>query len=394
MGTLGFNQDGTCCVVSRNNRVEIYNCEPFGKCFEWNSENETDAHEDGYLVEMLFSTSLIGIVSRSRDQQASHKLKIINTKRSTIICELNFPGSIVDIAMNRKRLCVLLDSGKIFIYDISCMKVLETLDLNVQPGQASRAVAAVTDTHDNLATSLQKKKTYPLMALSHDDRSILCYTTNATNVESPTSVPSNGDSKSSHDHRGLRDVVIYDALNLRPINYLNSLHKTSIACLTISPDGQMIATASVKGTIIRIFRTDIDSQFNSCGSLYAEFRRGSRPSKILQLIFSPKSELLACTGDTGTVHIFKLSSEYERNTQDPTDSTFGKGLPKFLSKKLQAHTLDRDYAHLTLEGSRKCVIAFPEEFQHLIYVLTDANEFRIYTIGEGKCMIAKLSSIC
>lgn len=79
------------------------------------------------------------------------------------------------------------------------------------------------------------------MVLSNDDRSILCFTA----YSSPK--------KNKPNSEALYDVVIYDTLNVTPVNYLNSVHKGNVACLAVSHDGKLLATASDKGTIIRVF---------------------------------------------------------------------------------------------------------------------------------------------
>ncbi|CAI7379628.1 BBT_collapsed_G0055120.mRNA.1.CDS.1 [Saccharomyces cerevisiae] len=179
MKVLQFNQDATCCVVAASShQISIFNCDPFGKCFEIDTKNSkkktsnnngtasnsesrnneesilitngsrdrTDAEEEEdnednalvtgnilkegeFVIEMLFSTSLIAIADRGQGLNKGKKLKIVNTKRKSTICEIVFPHEIVDVVMNRKRMCVLLESDQIFIYDISCMKPLETIDL-------------------------------------------------------------------------------------------------------------------------------------------------------------------------------------------------------------------------------------------------------------------------
>ncbi len=147
MKVLRFNQDASCCVVNSGaNELTVYNCDPFGKCFEFNISNVNgDSNDNGIgydsleagsssiesqvIAEMLFSTSLLAVVDKGQGINTGKKLKIVNIKKRSLICEIAFPSLIVDVVMNRKRICVLLDNDQIFIYDISCMKLMETLDL-------------------------------------------------------------------------------------------------------------------------------------------------------------------------------------------------------------------------------------------------------------------------
>ncbi len=55
-----------------------------------------------------------------------------DTQRQSVICELLFPTTILAVRMNRKRLIVVLEL-EIYIYDISTMKLLHTLETGPNP---------------------------------------------------------------------------------------------------------------------------------------------------------------------------------------------------------------------------------------------------------------------
>lgn len=511
MKVLRFNQDATCCVITHHKRVSIYNCDPFGECFSinWeennskyvydndhqnnisfnckkgNSDTQTNVginnkrndkcdninevfgedsqstpsyrevmvnEYDDCIVEMLFSTSLMTMTNGNKTNR--RKLKIINTKRKSTICELIFPTDIIDVVMNRKRLCVLLSSDQIFIYDISCMKLLDTIDLwenkinspfpknnnnnnnttendndvnKLLQNQLNpkHAVGHLGSSSKIKSTSRAKSIIGPKIALSNDDRSILAFST-----YHPT--------KSDPNNHVLRDVIIYDAINIKPINYLNDVHKGNIACLAINQDGTLITTASEQGTIIRVYNTGINAinssnksnssvtlnylQFNSKTPLLFEFRRGNRPSNIYQLTFNLTSTLIGCVGDSGTIHIFKLNDLFtynettgrkipnidhvsslinsNKNNQDSdinetldTEYSNKSNLDRskqeahFLSKRIKAtipkQNLQRDFAHVnTHDTNNKYCLGFPEEFPNQIYLAGDDGQFFTYAIPQ------------
>ncbi|QLL30865.1 hypothetical protein HG536_0A06800 [Torulaspora globosa] len=428
MKVLRFNQDASCCVVSAAaHQVNIYNCDPFGKCFELNDRTENDGHETsaqydtakqrsiptvdrGFIIEMLFSTSLVAIADRSRGSSNGRKLKIVNTKRNSTICELSFPHEIVDVVMNRKRMCILLESDQIYVYDISCMKPLETIDLwedhfkkAVKESRKPSAGRVLNDASRRRNSWGHRMR--PRMALSGDDRSILCYTSYSATKSNPESYL-------------LHDVVVYDALNVAPVNYLNSIHKGNISSLAVSHDGKLIATASDKGTIIRVVATGVDSEYDSTRPLLHEFRRGSRPCNLYQLVFNRNTTLLACVGDTDTIHIFGLNStdgngipneggEDERllanSNSDTLRDVVGSGespkqLATFLSRHLKASIpnqhLRRDSAHIKVRVDYDYCVGFPEEFPNQVYVASSDGTFKVYTIPStpGECVLSKTSS--
>lgn len=76
-------------------------------------------------------------------------------------------------------------------------------------------------------------------------------------------------------------------------------HRSPLSCVTLNDAGNLLATASDKGTIIRVF------SIPSARKLY-QFRRGSMPSRIYSMSFNTTSSLLCVSSATDTVHIFKL----------------------------------------------------------------------------------------
>ncbi|KAG6572837.1 putative autophagy-related protein [Phytophthora cinnamomi] len=123
---LNFNQEASCISVGTRQGFAIYNCEPFGKCFQ------EDIGGIG-IAEMLYCTSLVALVGAG-DQPAfsPRRLRVWNTKTGAAICDLNFVTAVLAVRMNRQRLVAVLER-KIYIFDISTMKILETLDTSPNP---------------------------------------------------------------------------------------------------------------------------------------------------------------------------------------------------------------------------------------------------------------------
>jgi len=93
--------------------------------------------------------------------------------------------------------------------------------------------------------------------------------------------------------------LIYDATKLDPVNVVEA-HNSPLSCIALNNEGTLLATASEKGTIIRVFSIP-DGQ-----KLY-QFRRGSIPARIYSMSFNSTSTLLCVSSATETVHIFRLS---------------------------------------------------------------------------------------
>jgi len=70
-------------------------------------------------------------------------------------------------------------------------------------------------------------------------------------------------------------------------------------CLDYS--GRIVATASEKGTLIRVF-------LSKTGQQIQELRRGVDRAVISSLAFNLSSDRIACASDRGTVHVFAIHS--------------------------------------------------------------------------------------
>uniref|UniRef100_T1IRF5 Uncharacterized protein n=1 Tax=Strigamia maritima TaxID=126957 RepID=T1IRF5_STRMM len=105
------------------------------------------------------------------------------------------------------------------------------------------------------------------------------------------------------NHLDVGSVQIFDVANMQAGISIPA-HKSVLAALAFDRSGSKLATASVKGTIIRVFDT-------LKGNKIAEFRRGSSPAIIYSLSFSFDSAFLSVSSNTPTIHIFKLETKPE-----------------------------------------------------------------------------------
>ncbi|KAK2717911.1 hypothetical protein QYM36_006641, partial [Artemia franciscana] len=78
-----------------------------------------------------------------------------------------------------------------------------------------------------------------------------------------------------------------------------SAHQSEISCIALNQDASMVASASEKGTLIRVWDT-------LKKVLLAELRRGSDTANLYCINFSRDSEFLCCASDKGTVHVFAV----------------------------------------------------------------------------------------
>jgi WD40 repeat protein len=76
-------------------------------------------------------------------------------------------------------------------------------------------------------------------------------------------------------------------------------HTSPLFCLVTNTNGTKCASASDKGTLIRVFDTGSSKLLN-------EFRRGVDRAEIYSIAFNSDSTRICAGSDKGTVHIFNL----------------------------------------------------------------------------------------
>ncbi|KAE9966597.1 hypothetical protein EG327_011780 [Venturia inaequalis] len=271
MNYITFNQDFSQVGVAARSGFRLYSTEPFSKRYQ---NNEGDVG----MLEMLFSTTLVALVLSPRF------LRIMNTQRGTTICDLTFPSKINAMRMNRKRMVVVLE-GAIYIYDIGNMKLLHQIDTPPNP----HALCALSPSSENNILA------YPCPLIVSP----------SSNTKKPSHVPP-GSQASHAAPQNAGHVRIFDATTLESVNTIEA-HQSAIGCLALNSDGTLLATASEKGTVIRVFAIP-------SGENLFQFRRGTLPAHIYNMSFNATSTLLCVSSASETVHIFKLVNTAQRGS--------------------------------------------------------------------------------
>lgn len=78
-------------------------------------------------------------------------------------------------------------------------------------------------------------------------------------------------------------------------------HESALRSIALTADGSKLATASVKGTVIRVW--DVPS-----ASCLQEFRRGVERATITCMAWSWDDAWLSCASDKGTAHVFQVTA--------------------------------------------------------------------------------------
>lgn len=345
---VNFNQDAKSLAVGHANGYILYKtADALESSIVLDDADTSPAMHDAIIVERLFNSSLIVIVS----QKEPRIMNIYHFKSKNMICCHKFTKSVLNVKLNRDRVVVCLEDC-IHIYVLKDMKPLHTI----------------------LDTPLNR---LGLIDLSPAGSSLIAY-------------PASMEAGSVH---------IFDCMNLSAVNTF-TVHDGPLACLRFNIEGTMLATASTKGTVIRVYSVPQ-------GTRLFEFRRGmSRCVTIYSLAFSADSTYLCSSSNTETVHVFKLdkSEDQEKKTEPTSESSSGwfGYLTQAASSYLPAQvnelmTVERSFATAILPGSdKKNVAAMPtiKGQSHLLVATTDGFLYcyRVLSSG-GECDLVKMHRI-
>ncbi|XP_008803019.1 autophagy-related protein 18c [Phoenix dactylifera] len=242
--SVSWNQDYGCFAAGTSSGFRIYNCEPFKETFRRELKN------GGFgIVEMLFRCNILALVGGGANSQyPPNKVMIWDDHQSRCIGEFAFRSDVRAVKLRRDRIVVVLER-KIYVYNFLDLKLLHQIETLSNPKG--------------------------LCCLSHHSNT------------SVLACPGLHSGQVRIEHFGLK------------VTKFISAHDSHVACLTLTMDGLLLATASVKGTLIRIFNT-MD------GTRLQEVRRGADKAEIYSIALSPNVQWLAVSSDKGTVHIFSL----------------------------------------------------------------------------------------
>ncbi|OVA02208.1 WD40 repeat [Macleaya cordata] len=259
--SVSWNQDYGCFAAGTSRGFRIYNCDPFKEIFR------RDLKSGGFgIVEMLFRCNILALVGGGANPQyPPNKVMIWDDHQSRCIGEFSFRSDVRAVKLRKEHIVVVLEH-KIYVYDFMDLKLIHQIETLSNP----RGLCCLSH---------------------HSNTSVLA-------------CPGLQRGQVRIDHFGLKMSKLIDA------------HDSSLACFTLTKDGLLLATASTKGTLIRIFNT-MD------GTRLQEVRRGVDRAEIYSIALSPNVQWLAVSSDKGTVHIFSLrvrvvgeeSSSHSSNAQ-------------------------------------------------------------------------------
>eukprot|EP01118_Nematostelium_gracile_P020063 TRINITY_DN9615_c0_g1_i1.p1 TRINITY_DN9615_c0_g1~~TRINITY_DN9615_c0_g1_i1.p1 ORF type:complete len:366 (+),score=89.29 TRINITY_DN9615_c0_g1_i1:179-1276(+) len=242
-----FNQDHGCFACGTETGFCIYNCDPLKERFR------RDFKTNGGIgiVEMLFRCNILALVGGGANPKyPPNKVMIWDDYQNKCIAELEFRSEVKSVKLRRDRIVVVLEN-KVYVYNFADLQLLHQIETCNNPRG--------------------------LCSLSPSTNTVLAV---------PGTKP------------GTVHIELYDLKTTQTIQ----AHNNGLTQICLNLEGTRIATASEKGTLIRIFDTKTGTQLK-------ELRRGADKAEIYSIAFSPDSLWLAVTSDKGTTHIYGLADQ-------------------------------------------------------------------------------------
>uniref|UniRef100_A0A0R3RPJ0 WD_REPEATS_REGION domain-containing protein n=1 Tax=Elaeophora elaphi TaxID=1147741 RepID=A0A0R3RPJ0_9BILA len=307
---VGFNQDATSLALGAASSYALYSIKKTDKLDlihesyrQFSDDKKKNAEvSEIMLIERLFSSSLLMLVST----QAPRKLRIYHFQKNNEICAQSYTNTVLAVRLNRDYMVVCLEDI-VYIHTVKDMKVIFKKFFFIATMNKAKMSFIEADIFPVIHTIRDTpSNTSGIVDLSSTVNSFLAYP---------------GSTNNGH-------VQLFDVTRLNSMNTI-SAHTSPLAALRFSYDGKKLATASTRGTVIRVFDTE-------SGDRLYEFTRGvKRFVSIYSMAFSIDGNYLCSSSNTETVHVFRLEPTAVPVNENEDDEE--QGWVDYLSKQASSY---------------------------------------------------------
>lgn len=320
---VSFNQDYSCICMGTDQGFIIYKTTQLKDIYIRNLEGGIG------IISMLNKSNILGLVGGGTHPKfPPNKLIIWDDSRSKIITEINTNNSnITDIKL-KKDYIFIISQKELSIYSFESFEKIQSYNISKN-----------------------------LFSISSNP--------NKTIIAFPSS--------------NIGEILIKNFNENSSVKNIKA-HKSDIATFQINSEGDIIASASEKGTIIRIFST-----IN--GSLIKEVRRGTEAAEIYSIAFDKNSKFIACSSNKGTIHIFKIKDKLNEVSRNQT-SVF-RSMTSYFGFENDYINSEWSFAKFYSECKTKNIICFnPDGDNYVILLSFLGRYYKIYFDkddgGDGK----------
>ena len=208
---------------------------------------------------MLYKTNILALVGGGTYPKFSpNKITIYDDHQGKIVSQIRFNKEVIKVKI-RKDVIIGVIIDKIYILNITTLETIEILDTYYNP----QGIFSISNQSNELLIAFPYAK--------------------------------------SKGKVQVENYLITAVENQKLEQKIINTHDSSIAYISVNNEGTILATVSDKGSLIRIFLlSQIDHPITT-------LKRGSKNVKMNCLVFDINNEIIGCTSNTGTTHVFNIS---------------------------------------------------------------------------------------
>ena len=236
------------------------------------------------MVVMLYRTNILALVgSENNPIYNKNKVVIWDDYQKKSLSELKFSQNILNIKLRKDKIIVVC-IDKIYLFSLS---TFQSIDI-IESGENLHGVIGINYCIDNTIIAYPDKK------------------------------------------KGKIRIKNYEKQN----NIFVDAHEKTIGNITLTFNGDLMASATEMGTIIRIFDTDN-------GNLVQEVRRGKEKAQIRCICFEPNYRFIAASSNRGTIHIWSLSTAMKNLRKNNNENEEDKEIKNEFGEKQEEEELKK-----------------------------------------------------
>lgn len=283
---VNFNQCHECFSCSTETGFEIYNNHPI-QCsvkrkFSKNGVSGTSGI--GY-TRMLYRTNYIALLGGGMyPRHSTNKIVIWDDIQQKDSISIKFNSPVKEIFLSRQHIVVALS---------------QSIELYTFSGSPKRITPRIDHVNDGIADFVTCNQTKRRGSGGGDEES-RCKNT-LTGILAYASSVSPGQIHLANLANLQVTNTADDSSTHLPTSIIKA-HKSPVHLIRFNQKGSMVATCSIKGTLIRIFSI-------TSGSLVHELRRGTDRAVVFDMQWNMNGTELALVSDKYTLHVFRIDEQ-------------------------------------------------------------------------------------
>ena len=338
---FSFNQNNSCFCIGTEKGFIIYKSSPLNDYYIRNLEGGI-----GHIA-MFNNSNILGLVGGGKRPFSSlNKLVIYNDATSKVVFEITVDFKIKLVKVKNSLIVISgKNSIKVYYYD-SLENIMNYQEIDSIP---------VPESKNNL------------LSINLDPvQNILAYLTKNTGEIIIKTYPSKNNENNN--------IISRAKTSINPIKKI-SAHQTEITVMALNHKGDLIASCSQKGSIIKLFST-------ITGNLLKELRRGTDSAEIYSLNFNKTSQYVLCSSSKGTIHIFNV----KKNKEVKNPKSFLSSIAPLIN--MQNSILDNEwsFAQYHIDCKRNNIANFYGDDNSIIVLTEEGMYYRAsLNVKGGEC---------